>query len=945
MTTYFIDNSAANASDKNGGTAATNPFASFAALSKITLQPGDTVSIKAGTVYNMTSAIVLTASGTADHPITITSFGDGAKPIINNISTGMYNDAIAVKGANYLTINGLSFNQASQSAINIDAKSSHITVQNNEMGHVGEGVILNGSNSLVTGNYMHDLVMVKNTPINTTSAATIAASNNDDYGATGIVIGGSNNELSFNKIVNAIAPSYDYGMDGGGFELIGPIANVTIHDNYVANSNGFLEAGGVRSTLTNINVYNNVALNDGDFAVIHNASGAYVNSFTNFQMHNNTIVNQNNATKAMATFFLDAPATAAQVNITNNIISLNDGDSVFKQQGTYHSNNLINLLSKATHLYNNWGMVLGAGEQFGNPGLADVASGNFTPTASGLAQMVGASISAKLQAVISGSAVAAKLAVSSTPAPTFTTLNTTDTIGNLVSTKVTNADGSSALTNYVTGQTYAMEQSFYTAKGALAEVDRFTAAGVLVYQKVVAAAGTTVNNYGSTGQKTSESVYNVDGSKTYTSFGVQGQTYASDHLVYNAAGQVVEEDQYSASGALLMKKAITAAATTVDHYSAGVLTQESVTYADGSRHNSNFAVTGQSYASEYTSINAAGVTVEYDQYSANKTLLLKTVTNAAGTTTDRYSAAGVLLSEGVQHTDGSREYTNYAVTGQTYAREHIVYNAAGKVVENDQYSASGTLLTKVVTNAAGTTTDHYSSTGALTSENIVHADGTRDYTNYAVSGQSYSKEHVAYAAGGAIVEVDRSAANGTLLYKQTVGATGSTTDTYNATGAHLTQTVVNADHSKDYWNFALGSGSLEHDSYGSNGALLLTDVTNANGSHKVNAYAGGLTLASHAGVADTFQSFGSDTFVFATGSGADTINKFHAGSGAGHDTIQIGVPGITSFAQLQAMMTTTDHVDTTIHLGATDTILLHQVVPSALTAANFQFVHHDGLVG
>ncbi len=873
MTTYYIDNSAANASDKNSGTSAGSPFADLAALSKISLQPGDTVALKAGTVYNVdaagSAALTLTASGTADKPITITSYGTGDKPIINNTSTVMYSDAIDLKNAHYVTIDGIGFHNATQAAVNVASTSSYITVQNSEMTNVGEGVLLNGTHNLVTENYIHDLHMVKDTPTNTTSAATIAATNNDDYGANGVVIGNSYNEVSFNKIVDAKAQSYDYGTDGGGIELFGTMTNVSIHDNYVAGSQGFLEAGGsAGAVLSNITISNNVALNNGNFIDIHNGGGSFAATFSNVQVTNNTVVDQTNASKEMATIFFDAPGvTAAQVNVANNIISLNDGDSVFKQQGAYHSNNLIYLQAGDTHLYNNWVMTLGTGEKYGNPGLSNAASGNFTPTASGLAQSVGAVISAKLQAVISGAAITSTTAVSSV---TFAAVSHYSASGALSDTSVTNADGSSALTTYATGQNYAMQQAFYNAAGTLVELDQYAASGVLLFKQSPGAAGTTTDNYSTAGVLLNENVLHADGTRDYTNHAVTGQGYTTEHIAYNAAGAMVEDDQYATNGVLLAKKVV-----------------------------------------------------------------------VSGTTaTDQYSATGTLLNEKIISADGSCDYTNHAVTGQSYTSEHTVYNAAGKLVEDDQYAANGTLLGKVVVAAGTTTTDHYSAAGVLLNENVLHADGTRDYTNNAVTGQSYTSEHTAYAANGALVEDDRYTSAGTLIFKQVVAASGTTTDTYSSAGAHLTSTALHADGSKDVWNFAGANGSSEHDSYNAAGLRTVVDITNANGSHTTTASAGGLTLAGNAGVSDTFQSFGNDTFTFGPNGGADTIKGFHAGNAAGHDTIQISVAGIDTFAQLQALMTASaDHASTIIHLSAADTITVDHVAPAALTAADFQITH------
>ena len=96
------------------------------------------------------------------------------------------------------------------------------------------------------------------------------------------------------------------------------------------------------------------------------------------------------------------------------------------------------------------------------------------------------------------------------------------------------------------------------------------------------------------------------------------------------------------------------------------------------------------------------------------------------------------------------------------------------------------------------------------------------------------------------------------------------------------------------------------------------DQTNANGSHTQTAYQAGQTLISTAGVVDSFKSFGSDTFVFATGFGKDSITGFHAGSARGHDTLLLDIADVSSFADVQSHLTSAG-ADTLLSLSATDT--------------------------
>ncbi|MGU3360048.1 hypothetical protein ACLBWX_06935 [Methylobacterium sp. M6A4_1b] len=357
MTIYYVDASSSSASDQNGGRSTATPFASLDAVNKLKLQAGDTVAFKAGTTYSAaasgTGALNIAASGTEAAPITFTTYGLGAAAVINNNASG-YSDGINIANSKYIVVEGLNISAAGQAGINVMKTSSFVTIRNIEASNVGEGVMLNGTNNLVTRSYFHDLKMIKNTP----------DIKDDDYGAVGILIGNSNNEVSFNRVINGKAASYDYAYDGGGIELFGNMDNIRIHDNWVENSVGFIEAGGFNNALTNISITNNVSLNNNGFMVLHNGGGGFASKFANVDVSHNSVIEQNNSTKQMASVFLDAAYKPGQIAFHDNAMYLNTGDSFFKQTGDYHYNNVFYMPSTATHLYNNWDMTLNSGERF-----------------------------------------------------------------------------------------------------------------------------------------------------------------------------------------------------------------------------------------------------------------------------------------------------------------------------------------------------------------------------------------------------------------------------------------------------------------------------------------------------------------------------------------------------------------------------------------------------
>jgi hypothetical protein len=368
MTTYYVDSAALA-----GGTGLTQsaPINSLTAVNALNLAPGDSVLFKAGSSFTgstpWTGILNVSAVGTADRPITIGTYGTGAAPTFGNIDT-QWSSTIAFKGASYVVLQGISVVNGMQAGITLDGSTSHVTIQNVDISNAGTGVIMDGTANAILNSSIHDLKMVVDTPT--------SVNNNDDYGATAVIISGTGHVISGNQVNNAIAQSYDYGVDGGAFEFWQSASNVHIYNNVVTNSAGFMEMGGQPGTFSNIVVDHNNSYNSGTFAVIHNGGGAFGATISGIKVTDNTIVNTNNAAGSMSTVWLDGPATAQQFQFSNNAISLNAGDSVFEQHGDYHFNNVFDLKSSATHLYNNWDMTLNSGETYATIDVAQLSNGN-----------------------------------------------------------------------------------------------------------------------------------------------------------------------------------------------------------------------------------------------------------------------------------------------------------------------------------------------------------------------------------------------------------------------------------------------------------------------------------------------------------------------------------------------------------------------------------------
>ena len=90
-------------------------------------------------------------------------------------------------------------------------------------------------------------------------------------------------------------------------------------------------------------------------------------------------------------------------------------------------------------------------------------------------------------------------------------------------------------------------------------------------------------------------------------------------------------------------------------------------------------------------------------------------------------------------------------------------------------------------------------------------------------------------------------------------------------------------------------------------------------------------------VTDAITASSNDTLIYNGLFGEETINKFVAGSGATHDTIQFAANDFGTFAAVRGAMHQVG-ADTVITLDAADSITLVGVAKSSLVAADFKFV-------
>jgi parallel beta-helix repeat protein len=353
---YFIDS--VHGSDSNSGTQPGQPWKTFKNLNEDNMPPGTIVHLNRDSIW--TERLIIHASGTNDRPIIITAYGNGVTPIVSNPADTEYEkSAIAIFGNNII-IENLHIQQA---GTGIDIFSNNNTVRNNEISNVGIGIAIEGQYNLITQNYIHDTHMVHND----------SDGKNDDWGANGIDILNSHNEISFNRFVNCEAPSYDYGVGGGALEIYQNGDYTLIHHNWSFQTAGFIEVSsdGTGSAY-HVRIYYNVIINATMFSVIH-ISGAAGTKINDFRVENNSLIDLRSHAPLIGSYIdFQGTPTPEMYIFRNNIIYISDYYWVVKEPIT-HENNIYYFLNPKTTL----GVSFGPHEYLNNPQFVNIADYDF----------------------------------------------------------------------------------------------------------------------------------------------------------------------------------------------------------------------------------------------------------------------------------------------------------------------------------------------------------------------------------------------------------------------------------------------------------------------------------------------------------------------------------------------------------------------------------------
>jgi hypothetical protein len=334
-TTYYVNSNATGGHGDNGpGTSQEDPWRSLSKPDNYSFKPGDTLLFAKGSSYN--GGIIISASGTPSSRITFSSYGSGPAPRFTNSNWSPFNGNVFQLKGDFITVENMYFYNGANppfaakyknatsiwlaGAIFITVGSDHNIIRSNEITNFPIGIRIQGQNTLVTNNYIHD----NNRPVQR------------NWGPIGITIDNSNNEVSYNTITNYKAPSIEYPpFDGGAIEVDDnrrPKVNLHIHHNKTSDNAGFLELIGTNIIQDNIVISYNVSDDFQDFIL-------FANAVTNMDIFHNTVIRRKHY-NGIDEVLTGGGTGNAHIRIFNNIFYFDGNLSMFDRINYPHDHNL-----------------------------------------------------------------------------------------------------------------------------------------------------------------------------------------------------------------------------------------------------------------------------------------------------------------------------------------------------------------------------------------------------------------------------------------------------------------------------------------------------------------------------------------------------------------------------------------------------------------------------
>jgi hypothetical protein len=332
-TNYYISSVYGN--DNNTGKAPGKPWKTLSKLQSAPIAVGDTLYFACESVFS--GGLEITASGTPNFPVVLTSYGIGRVPKFTNPDGAVLGgNAIRLSG-DFIVVDGLYFFDCASApdndttytaiwevgAVRIMLGADHCTIRNCEFSNCPKGIQSTGEYALITRNYLH-------------SASTRALSY-PGWGPIGIQMGNSHQEVCYNVIKDYYSVGGEFGGDGGALELDdgrNPKNDIYIHHNFTSSNMGFLEvswyADIARAETHDLRIAYNVSDDYQDFVMLWAPThDTYI--------ENNTIVRRKQIrTSIQPTVFL---CEFGGVTIRNNIVEVDSIVTVFINHTGDHDHN------------------------------------------------------------------------------------------------------------------------------------------------------------------------------------------------------------------------------------------------------------------------------------------------------------------------------------------------------------------------------------------------------------------------------------------------------------------------------------------------------------------------------------------------------------------------------------------------------------------------------
>jgi hypothetical protein len=407
-TTYYVDCVAGN--DNFAGTSPTTAWKSLIKANLAPLAPGKQLLFKRGCVW--TGRLNANWNGTPANPILIGAYGSGELPIVqddpirfsNVFITGSYQVVENLHatlsqppnpdaGCNNQPVGGY------WAGFNFARGAHHNTLRNSRATHlpIGVNVATDSHHNRVIGNQITD-----NNVMETLTRRAVNA--NDDKGAWGVLLHGSDNEIAYNYFANSLAIcTFDNGLNGEGnsVEIFEGVRN-SIHHNVAVNDRVFSELGSSASLTTadNTFAYNRVVSNvkTARFMVVRGGEHDFGPTLRTL-VFNNTVYLTGKASHALVCQHC-APNI---LTLRNNILWAEEkvayADAPFNESHNVYWN------SSGDPLVQFLGFSMNGSSRIANPRFVNPAGGDFrllnaSPAVnSGTAEVVGLGFRADLNGV------------------------------------------------------------------------------------------------------------------------------------------------------------------------------------------------------------------------------------------------------------------------------------------------------------------------------------------------------------------------------------------------------------------------------------------------------------------------------------------------------------------------------------------------------------------